>query len=188
MNLTKHLAGLALALALPLAASAADLSWDFIDVRYMGYEEPGVDGDGFGIAGSKAMSDEFVVFGAYEDLSVDVLGFDAGVVFYRVGLGHHRPINDQFDYFADFSYEAMSVEVLGVSADDSGYGFRIGLRGNVGENFELSGGIRYVEIGVDDTRLALGAVWNATETFGITFNFEDGDASIWSVGGRFSFD
>jgi hypothetical protein len=187
MKNSKLIAGLALALALPLTATAADLSWDFVDVRYTAYEEPGADGDGYGIAGSKALSDSFYVFGAYDDLTVDVLGFDAGVTFWRLGMGHHRPINDSVEYFADISYETISVDVFGTTVEDNGYGFRFGLRGQVAESLELSGGLRYVDTGFSDTLLSLGGVWEISEKFGLTASYEDGDASLWAIGARFNF-
>lgn len=187
MKHSKLIVGLALALTLSLSATAADLSWDFVDVRYTVLEEPGVDGNGFGIAGSKSLSDSFYLFGAYDDLTIEVFGIDAGVTVWRLGMGHHRPINDDVEYFVDISYEAFSVEFLGVTADDSGYGFHFGLRGQVAESLELSGGLRYIDTGFSDTLISLGAVWEVSEKFGFTASFEEGDSTLWAIGARFNF-
>lgn len=187
MERKQLIAGLALALTLPLTAGAADLSWDYVDVRYMGYEEPGADGDGFGIGGSFSVNDEWYVVGGYEDLTVDVFGFEAGFTLWRLGLGYHAAINDSVQGFTELTYEAMEVSVLGFSADDDGYGARFGLRGMVTDALELSGGLRYVDSGTSDTLISLGAVYNVTDTVAVTANYEDGDSSFWGVGARFSF-
>lgn len=181
------IAGLALALTLPFAAGAADLSWDYVDVRYTGYEEPGADGDGFGIAGAFSVNDQWYALGAYDDLGLEAFGFDVDVSMWRLGMGYHAPIDGSVHGFAEVTYEAIEVSVLGFSADDNGYGVRFGLRGMVTDALELSGGLRYVDVGSSDTLISLGAVYNVTETVALTANFEDGDSSLWGIGARFSF-
>jgi hypothetical protein len=187
MERQHHIAGLVLALTLPITAGAADLSWDFVDVRYVGYEEPGADGDGFGIAGSFSVNDEWYALGGYEDLTVDVFGFDAGFTLWRLGMGYHAALNGSVQGFTEVTYETMEVSILGFSADENGYGVRLGLRGMATDSLELTGGLRYVDAGASDTLVSLGAVLNVSDTIALTANYEDGDSSFWGVGARFSF-
>jgi hypothetical protein len=187
MDRKNFIAGLALASILPLTAGAADLQWSYVDVRYTGYEEPGADGDGFGIGGSYAIGTDWYVLGAYDDLALEAFGFDVDATMWRIGLGSHRPVNDSAEVFTEITYEAISVSVLGFSADDNGYGFRFGLRGMVTDSFEASGGLRYVDTGFSDTLLSLGAVYHLNDRAGLTFNYEDGDSTLWAVGARFAF-
>lgn len=187
MQRNTYIAGLALALTLPHSAGAADLSWDFVDLRYVGYEEPGADGDGFSLAGAFSVNDQWTVVGGYEDLGVDVFGFDADLELLRIGLGYHAPINGSVEGFTEVTYETIKATVLGFSAEDDGYGVGFGLRGMATESIELSGGLRYVDTGVSDTLISLGAVFHLGDSIGLTATYEDGDASFWGVGARFSF-
>ena len=187
MRTKNFCAGLALACFLPLTAGAADLQWTYLDVRYDGYEEPGADGDGYGIGGSYALGDAYYLLGAYDTFGLEAFGFDVDATMWRVGFGTHRAVNDSAEFFSEFTYEAIEVSVLGFSADDNGYGFRLGLRGMVTDSFEASGGIRYVDTGFSDTLLSLGAVYHVNDRVGIAFNYEDGDSTLWGVGARFAF-
>jgi len=187
MNTARSLAGLGLALALPLTVGAADLNWSYLDVRYTGYEEPSVTGDGFGVTGSYAVGNSVYVIGAYDDLGLEILGFDADGTLWRIGLGTHRAVNGSTEIFSEISYETVELSIGGFSADDNGYGFRIGLRGFVTEAFEASGGLRYIDTGASDTLLGIAGVYHLNDRFAVTANYEDGDATIWAAGIRIGF-
>jgi hypothetical protein len=183
----KHIiAGLALALALP--AAAADLSWDWVDLRYTGYDAQNGSGDGVGVSVVKSIGDSVYVIGAYDDLSLEVLGFDVDATLWRVGIGSHRRVSDKIHAFSELTFENAEVGAGIGSADDSGYGFRFGLRGMATDSLELNGGIRYIDVGSTDTLLGFGAVLSIGERFALTTSYEDGDDSFYTFGARYNFD
>ncbi|MDH4049689.1 MAG: porin family protein [Gammaproteobacteria bacterium] len=175
---------------LSTAGAAEGLNYNFVEVGYakVDIDSPDVDGDGFGIGGSFAISDEFHLFGNYQmadfDFNVDLTQFD-------VGIGFNTPIADAIDVVASLAYVYTEVEASGFgSVDDNGFGLGVGLRALVSPQVELHGGVTYVDLSDSgsDTALDAGFRFNFNERFalGLAASWGD-DVSIYSLAGRIYF-
>lgn len=185
---------LALAFAAPLAAQAADLSYSYLEAGYIYTDPDGADGDGgFAIRGSGAITDNWHVFGGYDDTDFDAFDFQS----WRVGLGYNTPINDQIDFVGRIAYEKAEVDVdvscqaLGICdvLDDNGFSVEAGIRGEFAPNFEGHVAVRYIDIADDSTTgLALGAQYKFNQNWGIaTDAFVSSDGNQFFIGPRLSF-
>lgn len=172
------------------AGFAQTFDYNYVEGYYgtIDFDDLGVDGDGFGIGGSFAVSERFHVFGEYQkadlDFGVDVSQFDLGV-------GFNTPISDVVDVVARLAYVSAEVDVSGLgSADEDGYGAGVGLRGMVTPQFELNGDITYVDLGSGsgDTSFGAGFLYHFSDAFaaGLSGDWDD-DASMYQLTGRMSF-
>ena len=179
-----------LLMALSTASAAEGLNYTFIEAGYgrVDIDSPDVDGDGFGLGGSYAISDEFHLFANYSmadfDFNVDLTEFD-------VGIGFNTPISDGIDVVAKLAYVYAEIDASGFgSADDNGYGLGIGLRALVSPQVELHGGVTYVDLGDsgDDTTLDAGFRFNFNERFSLGLAGAWGDdVSSYTLAGRMYF-
>lgn len=133
----------AVAMLLPVGGQAANFGYSFIDFAIIPEAEIDsgrfdLDGDGFQLRGSLAVSSNFFVL-----VEAQVLDFDRDVDFTRltVGAGGHWPINQNLDFIARGGL--VRYEVDAGPADDDDIGFFLGarVRAAVGRGFELEGGI-----------------------------------------------
>ncbi len=150
-----------------------------------------LDGDGFGIGGSVAVTDMFHLFAGYSMSELDVLGVDVDYDILNVGLGVNYPLAKTIDLVGRVSYVDVELGVDGFgSEDESGYGLSAGARAMVTEQFELNGFVNYIDLGsgADDTSISFGALYSFTEMFaaGIGAEFGD-DVRAFSVGVRLYF-
>jgi hypothetical protein len=129
---------LAAALIAPLAASASDLSYTFMDFRALrttldstGVQNPVPEqsvhinarqGDGISVAGSLAAGDHFYLAGTFESSIIDLDGvvdspltttnisdtFD--LVRSALGLGYQRELAENFDLLAEVSYDKVNYD------------------------------------------------------------------------------
>jgi hypothetical protein len=97
-------------------------------------------------------------------------------------------LKDDIDIYARVLYVDQNVDVGPASADDDGLGFQARIRARVTDEFELEGGIQYVDVTDSDTALQASARYHFTESFsagvGITFA---GDTDWIGVNARYSF-
>ncbi|HEX6259257.1 MAG TPA: outer membrane beta-barrel protein [Woeseiaceae bacterium] len=176
--------------AVSAAAAAEDLSYNFIQGSYgqVEVDEVDVDGDGFGIEGSVAVSDSFHLFGGYTTADMD-FGIELNQL--EAGIGYNTPISETVDLVATLSYVSAEVEAAGFgSADDSGYGLGVGLRAMLSPVFEVNGDIQYVDFGDggDDTGFGAGFLYSFTEQFaaGVSGDWSD-DFSSYQLNARMLF-
>ena len=166
---------------------AEDFSYTYLNASYANIDLDGIDtGDGFGIAGSFAVADNWHVFAGYQGAGFD---FDVDATTLNAGVGYNTPVSESIDVVARLSYIYAEVDTPLGSTDDSGYGFGVGLRAMAGESFELNGAIEYAEIdGSGDTAIGGGFLYNFTENFaaGASGSWSD-DASTYAISGRFYF-
>lgn len=119
------LAALALAAALPFAASAADgISYTYVEGGYVSTNTDGGDADGWGLKGSAALTPNFRLFGDFANQTID----DSDVDFdqWRVGVGYNREISRHADLVTNVAYEKFDA---GAGADFDGYSVEAGVRG-----------------------------------------------------------
>lgn len=184
------LIGLAGGAAAQGTQAAQGLKYTFAEIGYgrVYFDDPDVDGDGFSIGGSYALTSEFHVFGNYGTTELD---FNIDATTFELGFGHNRPISNNIDLVATLSYVYVDFDVPGFgSEDDNGLGVGLGLRALVNPQIELFGGVDYVDLSDSgsDTSLGLGARYNFNERFAVGFggSWSD-DVSSYTLTGRMYF-
>ena len=180
----------ALLLAAASVASADDFSYDYFNVGYgvIEFDDFDVDGDAIGIDGAIALADNFHLFAGYAMGDFD---FDVESTSYNLGLGYNTPLSDTVDFVGRLSYEYIEVDApLVPSVDDNGIGLGAGLRFAPNDQFELDGGLKYVELSDsgNDTGLSAGALYNFSDVFSMSLRGDwTDDVSSYTLGGRFYF-
>jgi len=179
-----------LLMGLSAGAAAEGLNYNFIELGYgrVDIEDADIDGDGFSVGGSFAVSDEFHLFGNYSTADFD---FDVDFTQFDLGIGFNTAIADNIDVVAKLSYEYVEIEASGFgSEDDNGYGIGIGLRALVSPQVELHGGVDHVDLSDSgsDTSLVAGFRFNFMERFsvGLAGSWGD-DFSTYTLAGRMYF-
>ena len=181
---------ISLILAFSASANAEDFDYDFLSVGYgsVDFDEIGVDGTGFTIGGSYAITDSYVAFFDYSAASLDA-GVDTTT--WGAGFGYHRSMSDKVDLVASLSYEYLEFDIpLAGSFDDSGLGLSVGFRIAQSDKLELNAGINYVDYGDsgDDTGFELGALYKVNDAYSVGLSGEWSDnISMYTLSGRFYF-
>lgn len=179
-----------LSLAFAASASAENFNYNYLSAGFgtLEFDDINVDGNGFTLDGSYAISDSLHVFAGYDTAGLD-LGVDANT--WNAGIGYNTSVSDKIDMVARLSYEYIEIDVPAVgSVDDNGLGLGIGLRYAANEEVELNAGIDYVDYsdGGDDTAFALGGRYKFTEEFSVGLDGSWGDdTSRYSISGRYYF-
>ena len=180
---------LVILVALSASVYADEFSYNSITASYsqIDFDNLNADGDALGINGSAEIGESFFVFGSYSTADVDIADVDT----LSAGVGYHMPMSDQVDFVGSVSYEYIDVSVPGFgSADDNGFGLGIGLRYQANNEFEINGGIDYVDYsdGGDDTSFSLGFLYDFADNFsvGMEGDWSD-DATAYGIGVRFYF-
>lgn len=184
------LMGLSAGAAAQGAANSPGLSYTYAEIGYGQFEfdSPDVDGDGFLIGGSYALTEQFHLFGGYSTADLD---FDIDATTFDLGFGFNTPLADNIDVVATLSYVYVEFDASGFgSADDNGLGGGLGLRALLNPQVELFGGVEYIDLSDSgsDTALGLGARYNFNQQFAVGFagSWSD-DASSYSLTGRMYF-
>jgi hypothetical protein len=177
-------------------AIAADISYNFIEVGYHEIDIDGgffggvdIDGDGYGIAGSFELDENWFIGAGYAKSE-----FDFGVDYDEImlGVGYRVPVSSNVDFYGMFSYLSAEASAGGFgSADEDGYAATIGVRGMIGERFELNGSLAYVDLGGggDGNAFGAGALYNFTDAVAVGFSVDvDEDVTAYGIGIRVYFD
>jgi len=165
-------------------------SYDFFDVAYVSadIDNPDVDGDGFAFGGSVSVHENWFLFADYSDLDFD-FGIDLSLL--DVGVGYRAELSDNTDFAFTGSYVKADANAGSGSADDDGYGISALIRGMLNDQFELNGGVSYVDLGGsggDDTSFNLGGVYSFNDNFALNGRIEIGDdVNLYIAGFRFYF-
>ena len=162
---------LALALtAASFAATAGELSYSYVQG---GYARTHIDnlgnGDGFGVDGSVAVSDNIHLFGGYSMQSASEDGVDVDLNQTRLGVGFNTSINERADFVARAAYERADVDV-----DVPGFG---SFDGNA-DGWSLEGGFRgtlSVDGDIEGWLMAGYAKLDSAEVEDISLDTEGGD-------------
>ncbi len=191
----KHIAlGSVLALGLVGQAMAAeDFSYNNIEASYVKTEvdDFDVDGDGFSLGGSFAFNEHFFGFSSYKDISYDDVGVSSfsGTQF-SLGAGFNWSLAPELDLVSGLSYEHFKSKLGGISDSDSGIGLSVGLRGRVAESVELTGGVKYTDLGhgTNDTTLSVGGRYYFTPAFAAGIDLDHNhDGTTWGIALRYDF-
>ena len=185
----KKLLGVTLAL-LAVPAFAGDLRYTYVEAYYQDIEldDFDVDGDGFAIRGSFALTDDWFMIVGYQAADFD---FGADFDHAYLGAGYRTPINDRVDLFGTVSYLTADVSADGFnSIDEDGFGLAVGVRGLVTGELELAGSLGYSDLGdgVDGTAISAGALYSFSDVFALGLEIElDDDLTAFGIGARFYF-
>lgn len=177
-------------LALSASASAKDFDYDYFSLSYGNIEidDSNVDGDGFGLAGSYAINEDFHVFAGYQSAGLD-FGIDLSA--FGAGIGYHTTLTPVVDLVASVSYQYIDFDAPGLGdADDNGLGLGVGLRFAASEEIELNAGISYVDFSDsgNDTSFGVGGLYSFTDAFALGLSADWGDdISSYTLEGRFYF-
>lgn len=165
--------------AAPLAANAGDLSYSYLEAGYLRSDRDSIDsGNGFGVRGSGAITDNFHVFGGYERSDQDL----ADLANWRLGLGYNLAISDNVDLLARVSYENADYDFIG---DGNGYGVEVGVRAALSPQFEGTAGVRYANLDLEGNTVCVAVV--PTPPACSFLADEDGGNTAFFVGGQYKF-
>lgn len=185
-NETSHAArwGLGLAAGCLLAAGTALADGPDYTYGQLGYvnidvDDVDVDGDGFSLGGSVAITDMIHLLGSYEDGELDGGGVDADLSRLRLGGGVNFAVTPTTDLVGTLYYVNYELDGPGpIDADEDGFGLTGGVRSMLTPALELNGAIRYEDLGGDiddETSLLVGGVYSFTPAFGAYASAEFGD-------------
>ena len=184
----RTLIALALVAALPAAASAAELDYNYVEAgRKFVDLQGGNDADGYQIGGSVALGDQFHLFGSYANLSPDVHVFSDDADLWRLGLGWNRSISDSSDLVVRANYGELNTSFGNADAWEA----EVGLRSALTDRFETYVALGYSDGEGDGVAFGkLGAQYKFNRTWGIvadaTIAADDG-ANEYFIGPRLSF-
>lgn len=192
----KSLLALALLVATPFAASAAEgVSYNYVEGGYTATNlDQNADSDGWGLNGSVAIAPNFHLFGGYNQQDFDRL--DYGYDQWRLGVGYNHEISRKVDLVTRVAYEKFQADDFNVGgvnfagADLDGYSAEVGVRAGLTQHLEGYAMAGY-EDGSDydgDFYGRLGAQVKFNPNWGITgdVKFADNDTQ-WFVGPRFTW-
>lgn len=176
-------------LALPLAAMADGLSYNYIQAGYvMADIDGGGDADGFGIGGAFLVNPAVFVQGAYSRIKLDGTDIEASTI--SGGLGFRHGLTETVDFTASANVVFAEVDAGSFgSDDDTGYGLTAGIRALVMPALELNAGANYTNVFDDgETSFGVGAVFSVTPQFALLGNGDfSSDANAYTIGARFMF-
>lgn len=181
-------------------AQAEDFDYTYAEVGFVSAEFDelgvGIDGDGFGISGSFAITDRYHVFAEYSSLGFDalaLLGTDFDINQLAIGGGMHHSLSPTIDFvgtlaFVDAEFDVTIPGLGSVGISESGFGIGAGLRGAMGSSFEWEAGIDYVDAGGSGTSLGVNGRYYFTDTFAIGGGIDlDDDVTVFGIGVRVEF-
>jgi hypothetical protein len=171
----------------PMAVLAAGPTYNYIDAAYLSVDvDNGPTLDGFGVAGSFALTESFHIVASYSELSKNPLDLTGS----SVALGWNHSLNDITDVVVRAGWEYARVQLFNwASESDNGWSLEAGLRSMLTPQFELNGFISHVDIfGGDEQALSVGGVYYFTPSIGLGAGVTlSDDATGWNVGFRFAF-
>ncbi len=108
----------------------------------------------------------------------------------NVGVGYKSAVSDTADVNVSIGYIKAKLDagILGSQSED-GYSLDASLRGMMSNEFELNGGITYIDLGAgggDDTQFHVGGVYSFNDSFAVTGDVSfSNDVTTFLIGGRF---
>ena len=201
----RSLIALGLLAILPVAASASDLSYNYVEGGYTRINGIGPKVDGGAINGSIALGSRFHVFGGYESLEfpgqMAVIGggttirsFDVDVDSWNLGFGYNHSLTQSTDLVARLGYRDSEFDSPfgGSSVGLKTYFTEVGARSQLMPNLE-----GYLYTGYEKTDGTgqsgdyygrLGGQYNFNPSWGLVADARFGDgAEQYFIGPRFSF-
>lgn len=184
----------AAALALPLAASAEQLSYRYVDVAHFPEAEidagnVDVDGDGLQLRGSLPVYQNIFAIAEFQSLDLDN---EVDTTRFMVGVGGHWPLGNNLDIIARGGVVSYEVDSRFGDDDDTGLFAGVRLRTFVAPKIEVEGGVEHLAVDVagsdSDTFLIGEGRYNFNSQFsaGLLITL-GGDTSVFGAQGRFNF-
>lgn len=138
-----------------VAFAAEGPSYTYVEAGYgiTDLQVPGANAgaDGFVVAGSLELPNNFFVTASYGDRGYDE---DAGGIDQTdlsAGVGYKWAVSDSVDFFAGASFESLKLKPdVGSSVDDTGFGVNVGVRSLVTEKLELNTTLEYTSVKLSD--------------------------------------
>ena len=170
-----------------LTAQAADVKYDYAELRFVDTEIGSVDGDGFKIGGSFRLTEEWFLLGSYSNLDFD-FGIDGSLL--EFGGGYIYPNSDNVDLVAIAKIIRADIDAgSGVDADETGFGLAGGIRTMFTPQIEGRAFANYVDVDDSDTFLELAGDYHFNEQLSAGISLEVlGDADTLTFGVRWYFD
>jgi hypothetical protein len=181
-------------LALPVASQAAEFDYTSVDLALLPHVQvdagdDNIDGDGFQLRGSLAVSSNFFVFAQLQDFDLDE---NVDITRWVVGGGGHWPLTNKIDFVGTVGVAQLNVDVGRFDEDDTGVFLGGRVRAQVAPGFELEGGVEYISAEVGDSGNDVYLVgegryhFNDQFSVGALLNFSS-DVEMLGVYGRYSF-
>jgi len=153
--------GTLFALGASASAVAEGFSYNLLEVGYVSNEidDFNLEGNGSTLSGSFEFNERVFGFASLVDADYN---HHSGVSTHAVsaGVGFAWPLGTGLDLVSGVAYEHLRPHVDGQgSANDEGYSLNAGLRSRVAQSLELTGGVKYTDLGhgLDDfTVVAVG--------------------------------
>lgn len=191
IRLGQAFAGTITAALLAGGAAAAELNYNYAELRYVDTElDAGpfdIDGDGFEIGGSLELARSVHMFGSFRTLDfgpVDATAFE-------VGAGYAMPLNNGADLVGRLSYIDGELDPSGgPDIDNSGFGFSAGLRNMFTPQFEGRAFVNYSDLDQSgsEASVELAGDWFLNDQVALGASLELGDdVTTWTLGGRWYF-
>lgn len=167
-------------------AHAADFDYSFLEVGYVNTSlELGsidIDGDGFGLDGSFALSDSFNVVGEWSTQEFDG---NVDVTIAAAGVGWHMPVSQEMDFVSELRFLSTEADSGIVSVEEDGFGVGLGLRGLLQQSVEWEAGVEYTDVGDSNTAFFAEGRYRFTSIVSAGGGFTvDSDGSSWQIGVR----
>jgi hypothetical protein len=184
---------IAAALAVVGSAAAAELDYNYAELRYIETElDAGpvdVDGDGFEIGGSLELAQSVHIFGNFQTLD---FGSGIDVSAFEIGGGYAMPLNTGTDLVARLSYIDGEIDTPGPGgdADDSGFGFSAGARRMFTPKVEGRAFVNYVDLDEsgDEVSFEIAGDYFLNDQIALGASLELGDdVTSWTIGARWFF-
>ena len=160
----------------------ADLSYDYLELRFVDVDTNG--GDGFRFNGSYDLGNDWLVVAG--TTSLDYNNGDADL--FEIGMGYVWNYSEDFDLVSTLRYVNADFGTTFGNSDDDGLAFSAGVRGMIAPQFEIRGNVHHVTYGNSDTYLELAGDYYFARQFaaGISLEFA-GDNDVVTIGGRWFF-
>jgi len=183
---TKNLLILA---AFPILAGAQEFNYTYVDAGYVASDVDigprKADGDGLGVRGSYALTEQFHAFGAHSTQDLDL---DIDTRQLEFGVGTHWNLTGNLDLIGEMSWVDADRNTPFGNADDDGLGLGAGLRTRMGSSLELEGQVNYVNLDNSNTSLLVSGRYYLWDSFAISGGLElDDDDTAWTIGVRAEF-
>lgn len=170
------------------SAAAAELDYNYAELRYVDTELFDVDGDGFELGGSLELAQSVHLFGNFRTLDFGG-GFDASA--FEVGGGYALPLNNGADLVGRLSYIDGEIDVPGGGdVDDSGFGFSAGFRRMFTPQVEGRAFVNYQDLDASgsETAVEIAGDYFLNDEIALGASLELGDdVTTWTLGARWYF-
>jgi len=179
--------------AAPGAQAPSKLPYTYVDLSYISQDADGFEDDptGGAIEGSFGFNENWFATAGFTHTSGQTGGVDLDLDVLALGIGYHYPLSPMADVVAGLSFLRAEVNADPFGADDStnGYSLDIGVRAMPAPQFELAGGLSFVDF--DDffdsqTILGVNGVYYPSPNFGVFLGLSTSDdVDQASIGIRF---